>query len=411
MKISKARVKDFVFFFIIMVNILTYVVINKKFGNIAILKYGIMVVTIAYYAIFYKIKIKSVKKPTIIVLSMMILQFFILPLVVYIYQGVIESVSFSVISIIYILFCWVLASYLQEEFRFNRYIKVFYMITIIYILISFIQNPASLNLSDIKNNLFGIDKRLTRQMYGFVAPNSFAILCVTNIILGFYLNLEVHRHNKIKKSIVNMLNVFCIILIITTASRGAILSLSIFFLIFYYKKILEKRISKVFVKVVNFLLILTIIVFIIKFLNIGFNYSKLSSGRIGNWNEVTRTLIGNNKILFGFGYVNYNTFYNNGITSTLLTDNWIIHTLATQGIIGMVLGIILIIVIFIFMYIYKPIKYDNKYNFMFSFTVLMITYSFIENMFFSVNYILSLFYWINIFWYLINVKNKYYRRG
>lgn len=404
MKIDKNKTKRLVLYSIIVLNIYIYLIANKDFGNVTIFKYGIMVLGIFYVIFLDKIYKKDMKYICNFILILSILQFFVTPLFVFLIQGYKQSITYSLVTIVYILFCNLLAYSLVKNNIFNNYIRIFYFMTLIYILVSFLQNPVSINFSTIKMNLFDIDNRVSREMFGFVAPNAFAILCISNILSGIYLTNVIYSYNNIKRCLIIISNIFNTILILTTGSRGALLSLISFYVVFYYNKMIYGKIPKIFKCIIEFGIAFIVIRYIIDFFGLNLDYAKLSSGRVEHWENVINVLKQNNTILIGLGYVSPNEFYNNGITSRLLTDNWFIHTLATQGILGLILGISLITSILIYIYKYRPVRYNNEYNFFVSFTVSILIYSIIENMFFSMNYILSIFYWISIIYYLIKCK-------
>ncbi|EOU1118080.1 hypothetical protein AB8J22_000900 [Clostridium perfringens] len=342
----------------------------------------------------------------------MIIQFFILPMIMFLKNGVTDSILYSFISLICIIFYICIAYFLKNGNRLENIFKIFYLMTLIYIVISVLKNPTSVNIYDIKNNLFNIDKRLNREMYGFVAPNAFAILSITNILLGFYLSSIVYRKEYLKKLLINLSIILNIVLIITTASRGALISLIVFFLIFFYNKILNNKFHKLIKYIITGTIILYLINKILYFFSLGLNYSKLTSGRLGNWQEVIQRLNERDSIFTGLGYVNSNTFYNSDLTANLLTDNWFIHTLAMQGILGLLLGILLIFIILLVLYKNGKRNYSDENNYFKSFTFLILIYSTVENMFFNVNYILTMFYWIAIFTYLFKCTDieNYIRR-
>ena len=412
MNISKNKAINCGMYLILILNIYIYLISNKQFGNITILKYGIILIGIGYFFMFYRINKCSVKNNIGLIAILMIIQFFFLPLSIFLIQGITETIGYSFISLICILFYICIAYFLKDEERFEKFVKIFYLMTLIYIIIAIVNNPPVVNIMDIKNNLFNIDGRMNREMYGFVAPNAFAILSITNILLSFYLSITTYKKQVFKKFFMYITIVFNIIFIVTTASRGALISLIVFFLVFFYNKIVIKRTNKI----VNYIITLGISIYIINiisnFFSLGLNYSKLSSGRIGNWIEVIQRLNEKKSMFMGLGYVNSNTFYNSDITANLLTDNWFIHTLATQGYLGFILGIILIVVILITIYKVEIKKYSDTNNYIKSFMMLILVYSSIENMFFNVNYILTMLYWITIFTYLfrsidfINYKGR-----
>ena len=352
MKIDKSKIKKSAFYSIVILNIYTYLIANKAFGNITIFKYGIMVLGILYVIFLEKIYKKDMKHICNFVLILSIVQFFMIPLFVFLIQGYKESIIYSFVTVVYILFCNLLSYSLAKNKIFDGYIKIFYFMTLVYILVSFLQNPVSINFTTIKMNLFDMDNRISREMFGFVAPNAFAILCISNIISGIYLSNVIYLYSDIKRYLINISNIFNIILILTTGSRGALLSLISFYIVFYYNKITYSKVPKVFKRTIEFGIVLMVIRYIIDFFGSNLDFVKISSGRIGNWGNVINVLKQNNVTSIGLGYVSTNEFYNNEITSGLLTDNWFIHTLATQGILGLILGISLIIIILIYIYIY-----------------------------------------------------------
>lgn len=396
------NIKNSILNIIVILNIFTCVVSISQSSKMTIFKYGVMLVGLIYFMFFTKTYHLDIKKNVNSILLLMIIQFFVLPLIVVLFQGVAASVSNAFISLLFIMFCNILAYNLYKNNKFNNYVALFFLITFIFIIVAYLKNPISLNINTIKINLFDTNNRITRENFGYATPNTFAILSFTNIILSSYLHNVVYCGNKMRKILLVLSNVFIIMLISMTGSRGALISVTIFYMVFYFNKILKKRIYKTLTYVSIGGLCLY---YLNKFLNLGLNYSNISSGRIQNWKEVIRYLVEKDSLGIGFGYVNSSTFYNTGITSRLLTDNWIVHTIATQGIIGVFFGIVIIILLMINLLKIKPKLYDDEYNFFVSMSMAMFTYSIVENMFFSINYIFSMFFWVGTFYYFIKRKN------
>jgi hypothetical protein len=395
--------KNLILSIIVVLNIITCVVSISESGTIAVFKYGVMLIGVMYFIFFTKTYYSDIKKNINTLSILMVIQFFVLPLVIVLFQGVTESVSNAGISLLFIIFCNILAYSLYKDNRFNNYVQIFFAITFVFIMIAYLKNPVSLNINTIKTNLFDTNNRISRESFGFTAPNTFAILSFTNIILSCYLYNIVYNSNKILKSALLFNNVFMIVLILMTGSRGALISIATFYAVFYVNKTLKRKSTKILIYTCTGILSLYCLN---KFFELGLNYSKLSSGRIGNWKAVIRYLTDKDTLGIGFGYVNNNTFYNNGITSRLLTDNWIIHTLATQGLIGVFFGMIIIIYIIVHLFKIKPKLYEEEYNFFVAISISMFTYSIVENMFFSINHIFSMFFWVGIFYYFIKRKNN-----
>lgn len=388
---------------IVVLNIITCVVSISESGLITIFKYGVMLMAVMYFILFTKIYYSDIKRNINTLSILMIMQFFVLPLIIVLFQGVTSSVSNACISLLLIIFCNMLAYNIYKNNKFNNYVQIFFVITFVFIMIAYFKNPVSLNINTIKMNLFDANNRISRESFGFSTPNTFAILSFTNIILSCYLYNIIYNNNKILKITLLFNNIFMIVLTLMTGSRGALISISTFYAIFYFNKILKRKSTKILIYTCTGILSLY---YLNKFLDLGLNYSKLSSGRIGNWKEVIRYLIEKDSLGIGFGYVNNNTFYNSGITSRLLTDNWIIHTLATQGLIGVFFGTIIIIFIIVHLFKIKPKLYEDEYNFFVAISTSMFTYSIVENMFFSINYIFSMFFWVGIFYYFIKRKTN-----
>lgn len=397
MNISQNRINDVGMYCILILNIYIYLISNKQFGNITLAKYLIILIGLGYFFVFYKINKNIIKSNVILIFIVMVIQFFILPLGVFLIQGITSSIGYSFISLICICFYFVIGYFLKDSKKLEVFIKLFYFMTLIYIFIAVLQNPSSISISNIKDNLFNINERMSRQFYGFAAPNAFAILSVSNIVSAVYLAI-IYKKSIMKKLLIIFTIVINIIFIITTGSRGALISLIVFFGVFFYNKFLIKRVNKVVAYIITSILVIYILNKIIYFFSLGLNYSQLSSGRLENWLNVIYRLNERKSILIGLGYVNSNTFYSSEATINLLTDNWFIHTLATQGVLGLILGISLIILILVSLY--KNKEYCDKNNYMKSFMILILVYSSIENMFFNVNYILTMIFWIFIFTHL-----------
>lgn len=374
---------------IIFITILFYLISLTKVQSFNSIKYFLLPLIIVVFILHKQLKVKVIKKINFVFILQLFL-FVLYPLLYTNYIFSLQTLSYSIISFLFIIVIFLIASVCNSKNQVVEFNKRLFIVLSAFLIVMYLLNFSSLLSINNILNAFNLQDR-SRATYGFIHPNFLGGACYINLLIFVYLllNKQITR----RKSIVYFTIIgFTILLLLNCGSRGAIFSFTIFITLLIVFKLIPK---------VNMLLRCVVLslyglIMVIAFrLLVGYNFTNLidATNRSDNWSLSLNYMVNQANIYTGVGYVNPNYFYNS-VYKFLGTDNWFLYTFITQGIIGIIVVLAIIIVLLINAI---KIKHSNDRFFYISFIFSFIFYSFFENIFFNPSLLISLYFWIMLF--------------
>lgn len=214
------------------------------------------------------------------------------------------------------------------------------------------------NFSTFRNLSSLLLTNRTRTSFGFTHANTTADICLA--VLSLSLMLRVAYKNKMIqmssrwRKYMMIADIIIWVMLISTTSRGGIIAGIVMYLCYLYmtidKYIANRSVFKVIkpliIMIIGILLLIVIYFSLIKTGDLDISY------RLKNFTVNLPTLIQNNRLLFGWGFVDKGVFANGRIISgTGYVDNYYLYVLVTTGIVGC---------LFILGYVYMLIKSIKK---------------------------------------------------
>lgn len=222
----------------------------------------------------------------------------------------------------------------------SAFLIVFYLLNFDYFLV--LRNPRVLLDSHVGR---------LRSNFGFVTPNSAAGLCLIGLMLERFVsqaqNNGILKYNTVEKNYIKLSRVTLIIMLVSTACRGAIIALIVSYGVEYYQNITNSvdRKSRILKKIIicGIIVVSAYLVYDYFILSglVDINY------RLYNFTTNIPTLIEKNKLLLGWGFVDKAIFSRGHIIQgTGYTDNYYLYVLVSTGIVGcLIMGLYLVLLI------------------------------------------------------------------
>ena len=314
------------------------------------------------------------------------------------------TIKECIINLLVLINIYMFSGYIFYEKCENKFILITYVILSIFICIIYVYNFDRFQGLKQISMIFNSQDRY-RNSYGLLHPNVTGLICYVDLLLSFFLyNCLLHKKFVIRILILSLDTIVSIVLI-STASRTAVTSLILFFIVFYTLKIRKSIKINIYISIViKIFAISTITIFIVKGIlyitNIGILEFLSETNRIDNFTINIPILYSNNKQLFGMG--NYEAYYNM-YGGTPYLDNWYLYMFLTTGIIGLILSLFLILKVY-----FALVKNSNNSllkTFTISYFVSQLYYSLFETQFFTANVLNTFIFWIFVFT-TIYYKNK-----
>lgn len=250
------------------------------------------------------------------------------------------SYMFAFIAYVFIVFGT--ATYFANKNKILVLLKYAYAVITVFMTICYIIYFD--NFDTFRNLTSFMNIERTRSAFGFVQANTTADICLAALTIGLLLRVaeknRITQYGKVFKRWIFLSHIIMIIILISTASRGALLALLALYGCYWYQSV-DKYIANKklfgFVKpmcIGLFALMLGAYIYADYIVpgNVDISY------RLANFTVNIPTLISSGRLLTGWGFVNKSVFANGRIISgTGYTDNYYLYVLVTTGIIGCVI--------------------------------------------------------------------------
>jgi len=336
-----------------------------------------IIICLAFLFIKRKIKINNytIKISIGIIIAYLFLPFLFLTIT---YNNFKTNIFYTILNVIF-LFAIVLisAEIKKDEYKF---ILVGTLISnTIYLSYLIILNFNEINLQSIQL-VFNGDRK-GRANFQLGHPNFAAMFILVTLILIY---IVIYKIYNMKKSAI-ILSLLFVIPLLATGSRTASYSLLLFYILeiyFYILKCCDERI-KIILK-----LVCVLVIIYISYAYFYEYFQENGSGRSGAIIKNIKVLIDNKRILYGFGPIQVSRLKKT-IPELAISDNWYITEVIRYGIIG--LGIMAYVVILL---VKALLKCKGKSNYAVSLLILLLFYSFTENVLFIPGVILSYVCWM-----------------
>lgn len=238
-----------------------------------------------------------------------------------------------------------------------KLLKKTYIVTSLFLIITYIVFFD--NLSTFRNLSSLLLVNRTRASFGFTHANTTADICLTVLSLSLMLHVayknKMIQMNFLWQKYMMFVDIMMWVMLISTTSRGGIIAGVTMYLCYLYmtindKYIADRRIFKVIkpliLMIIGILILIVIYFSLIKIGDLDISY------RLMNFTINLPTLIQNDRLLFGWGFVDKGVFSNGRIIrGTGYVDNYCLYVLVTTGIVGC---------LFILSYVYVLIKNIKK---------------------------------------------------
>ena len=339
----------------------------KWFSYVFITFFGICI--IAELLINKKIKISPQSKSLNI--AGLIILYFIIFIFTSQFSVMVNKVYGEIFNWVLFLLNMFVTYYWIKRFHFEKFfILTTFFVSALVIVYAFISNGAPLYV------LFRLDKVFSnvdryRLNFGYYHVNGLGNLCTFAIIFSVFSFIQIKKiflkRNIIRRalfSIIVILDIFVLIVLLSTASRNSILCLLIFAILCLYffftnTKYLTKK-AKTFTRICIIVALMSIVVFQLSETSETIVQLFVDSNRMKNYLVNIPVLIDNNGLLFGLGLFNPGLF-GTGETlfyNTYFIDNYYLYVIMETGIIGILLIAIIL---------YKTghqlfLKYKNSKN-------------------------------------------------
>ena len=307
------------------------------------------------------------------------------------YNSFKTNIFYSMLNIIFLL-AVVLTS---AEIKKNEY-KFILIGTLIsntiYLGYSIVKNFNQINLQSIQLVFNG--NRKGRAYFDFSHPNFAAMFILVEIILIYIVFFKIYKNKKIGTFFIG----FFIIPLLCTGSRTAFYSLILFVGLEIYVNIMEYVDKKI--RIIVIILGSGILLFI--FSKLTFFLLENSSGRNIALIDNIKLLIENGKLLTGFGPVQISRL-KRVIIGLKVSDNWYMTQLIRYGLFGLIIMIICVI------YFIKKSNslFEKKDKYSINLMIVLLFYSFAENVLFVPGVIVSWISWMIYFCQIELNKNNY----
>ncbi|MED4047506.1 hypothetical protein [Priestia megaterium] len=277
--------------------------------------------------------------------------------------------------VIFIFSILVVVSFINKQ-NYQSVILALLLGNSVLLIINIIVNISDINLVNLKW-VFGEDRE-SRAYFGFSHPNTAGMYIFIEILL---LSLWRKYNNKI----IFLFNVFLFFILVLTGSRTAILALVLFILLELYAKLKIKwnlYLSAAF----TWGIVLPLLILLLKDIDFG-SFFKNISGRDVAAVQNIQVLLSTNNAIFGIAPVNVSNLKSiNGLT---YSDNWYITHTIQFGIVSLLLFMFNLFILFL-----ESIRHRNKLSI--NLLLLIIFYSFAENVMFVPGVLMSCIVWILI---------------
>lgn len=234
----------------------------------------------------------------------------------------------------------------------KQFIRISYYTPSLFILKAFIDNGAPLDVLSNMGRVWNITNRV-RNNFGYYHSNGLGNLCVLILVLSVFILFGFNAASKkyklfvnFEKIIVLLLDFVSFVVLLSTASRNAIMTLCIFIvLVVYFRLTTAKTLSKQFMLVLRCCAILfagLIVVFGLwdKLLEL-----FVVSNRMNNFTVNMPLLSSNNAWLFGLGIVDPGAFGTKSVVgqSSYYIDNYYLYLIMETGIVGFIAFVIILL--------------------------------------------------------------------
>lgn len=339
-----------------------------------------IIICIAFLFIKRKIKVnKSIVAISIgIVIVYLFLPFLFLTIT---YNNFKTNIFYSILNIVF-LFAIIITS---AEIKRNEYefiLRGTLISNTIYLSYLIIKNFYQINLQSIQLVFNG--NRQGRADFQLGHPNIAAMFIVVNIILIYIVIYKIYNMKKIAI----MLSLSFVIPLLSTGSRTASYSLLLFYVLELYWNKLKQCDEKI--RIICTLIFISGVIYILYSYLLQYFLENSSGRNVAIINNI-EVLIKNKKILYGFGPIQISRL-KRIISQLMISDNWYMTQLIRYGIIG--LGIIVFILVLLVKNLFKC-KYENRYGI--SLLIMLLFYSFAENVLFVPGVILPWVCWMIFF--------------
>ncbi|MGG3571833.1 O-antigen polymerase [Bacillus gobiensis] len=395
--------KSLVLFFLVTL-IIFY--IYTLFENASFLSFKyIMLISIMVICTLMKVRLTP-SRDNILLFVIMVFIFTLYPLFFLYRNGDPQIFYYSILSFIFILFCFWISSVINYYNILNDTVILCYFCLLFIILYSVIS--TSYNIFSINSILKSFDPiSRERPSFGFNHPNTAGNIAFLFLIVCFKVR-ELIKSKKNPKIFLITSELFAVVYLVNSGSRGAITSLIFFYISYYLFKttILKLNSKKIFLSSIFYVLLFLSIFKGIQSLNL-LELNDVSSGRINNWSYTIAYLSNTKNLLLGIGYLNPSYFYSdNNMYNFLSSDNWYVYICITLGLFGLFIIVILFIYILVRIINKKQLNMHEDKLYITSLFLSMCYYSSLENLIFNPSMLISLYLWIWIFSYFGNRYNK-----
>lgn len=339
-------------------------------GSTFYYRFGYLAILLMYLIFSKNLKISKYYIETVIIISLVYIGMPIISL-----DLNVEAITYYGMIAIFLLVATIVSENLNKD-PINSH-KNLLISNSILLLLKIIQSINQINEITIMSVFTG--DRFNRASFGFSHPNFAAMFIVMEILMAY----NAMRKRALPKKLGIFIIICCVLPLFSTGSRSALYSLIVFFLselLFVFLKIFKKYRKMIFVLLFG--------------LGIWVGYKEFateliikSSGRYEIILHNIQVLINNGNILFGSGGGSTSNIRN--IDGIEFSDNWYMTIVLNYGLFGLVIMLVGLVVIF--MAIYK--RNFSTDSFVISIMIMMIFYSFAENMLFVPGVALSWYFW------------------
>ncbi|MCR5090215.1 MAG: hypothetical protein K6C08_11985 [Oscillospiraceae bacterium] len=212
-----------------------------------------------------------------------------------------------------------------------------------------------------------------RSLFGFVQANTTADICLAAFALLFVQSIliksEFLKIGKLQSRYNLISSIVIVVMLVSTASRGALLALFVMFGFYFYLTMEDKFKSKQAIRIIKPLFFFVVGIVFVVYIYISFiAEGRLDiSYRLRNFTVNLPTLISNNRLWSGWGFVDKAVFANGRIISgTQYVDNYYLFVLVSTGIIGcLFVGLFLVVLTASIVKLYKK-AYFTEYRYVFT---------------------------------------------
>lgn len=361
------------------------------------------VILFIYLFILSKRK-RNVNRNIRIILIFIFILFLIYPLLTINYSFLNNILNEIFGMMVFTVNIFLTSKFIVEEDEILKFLKITYLIMGIFLICMYIIHFD--NFEGIKKLRYLFNNHLRyRYAFGFYYVNASGQICALVLILNSILRKLERRKIKLYEIIFNIVS---LIILISSASRDSIITLILFYCMYYLislKNKLENRYRNKYITAFINLLLVTIILSVILFiiLLVSNNYINLdkiiqNTNRLGNFQNIQLLQYENRKWI-GIGLIDPGLFMSIGT----YVDGWFLYMFLTESIFGIVVFLGLLI------FLTKKLVINNDRSregtIVASVFIISVFYSIFETAFYNHNIILSYIFWII---YLVYLRRKNY---